>query len=73
METILLTPPENWPAFARFMSIRAFCRYSGVDYQTFRKMVVKNNFPMPRLGNFKLIDVELALEMVRREVGSNQE
>jgi hypothetical protein len=67
METILLTPPEDWPAFPRFMSIRTFLRYSGLDYQTFKRMADKNNFPLRRVGNFKLIDVERAMEMVRRE------
>jgi hypothetical protein len=67
METILLEPPENWPACPKYMSIRAFCKYSGLDYQTFKRMAEKNKFPMRRTGNFKLLDVEQAMEMVRRE------
>ena len=66
METILLTPPEGWPAFPKFMSIQAFCRYR-LDYQTFRKMADRNNFPLRRVGNFKLVDVEQAMAMIRRE------
>jgi hypothetical protein len=72
MDTILLEPPDNWPACPKFMSIRAFCKYSGVDYQTFRKMAEKNNFPLRRLGNFKLLDVEQAMAMVQREADLSQ-
>ena len=72
MEIILLTPPEGWPAFPKYMSIQAFCKYSGVDYQTFRKMADKNDFPLRRLGNFKLLDVEQAMAMVRREAELSQ-
>jgi hypothetical protein len=67
MQTVLLTPPGDWPEVPKYMSVNAFCKYSGVDYQTFRFMVIKNNFPLRRLGNFKLLDVEKAMEMVRRE------
>jgi hypothetical protein len=67
METVLLAPRENWPAQPKFMSIRAFCKYSGVDYQTFHKWAKETNFQMHRLGNFKLVDVEQAMAMVKRE------
>ena len=43
-----------------------------MDYQTFRKMADKNNFPLRRLGNFKLLDVEQAMAMVRREAELSQ-
>ena len=72
METVLLTPPEGWPAFPKYMSIQAFCKYSGVDYQTFRKMADKNNFPLRRVGNFKLLDVEQAMAMIHREAELSQ-
>jgi hypothetical protein len=55
------------------MSIQAFCKYSGLDYATFRRMADKNNFPLRRTGNFKLIDVEQAMAMVRREAELTQE
>ena len=67
MEFVLLTPPEGWPALPKYMSVRAFCRYSGVDYQTLRSMAKKHNFPFRRLGNFKLLDVERAMAMLQHE------
>ena len=66
METILLTPPEDWPAF-QVHEHSSILQVQRLDYQTFRKMADKNNFPLRRLGNFKLLDVEQAMAMVRHE------
>jgi hypothetical protein len=67
METILLAPPADWSALPKFMSVRAFCRYSGLDYQAFLKWRKETNFPLHRLGNMKLVEVEKAMAMIQRE------
>jgi hypothetical protein len=73
MDAILLQAPPGWPAFPKYMSVDTFCKFSGISYRCFLHMVKKNDFPMRRLGTFKIVDVEEAMTMVRRETEPRQE